>query len=109
MSEFEVVGAVSVACVLAAALLAWRLRLSRPDWSDRKRAAVAAVPISAALALMCFWMIADSMWTARYSPEECGVDACGMVMMAASFGLAGVAVAWLSAFAVAAIGLRIFR
>ncbi len=50
----------------------------RPHWSRGRAIVVAALPIPAAIWAVCAVLFIDSMTASR---QECGIDACGMVMM----------------------------
>ncbi|WP_420608022.1 hypothetical protein [Novosphingopyxis sp.] len=50
----------------------------RPHWSRRRAIILAALPIPAAIWAGCAALVIHSMTASK---QECGVDACGMVMM----------------------------
>ncbi|WP_341209077.1 hypothetical protein [uncultured Sphingomonas sp.] len=77
-----------VAAVLAGVLLVRRGR----GWSRRRVILTASVPLPLLGALLCVGLFVNAMLS---SPERCGVDACGMVMAFAFFGLAYAAGAFL--------------
>jgi hypothetical protein len=71
----------------------------RAHWSRRRAIVVDALPVPAVIWVLCLALFVHS---ATASKEQCGVDACGMAMMASyvvgfyatvAFG-AGLAVAW---------------
>lgn len=64
---------------IASLLLAWL----RPKWSTRRTVLVAALPMPALGALICFFLFVSASLA---SEEKCGVDACGMAMMFATIG-----------------------
>lgn len=78
----------AVAAVLAGVLL---VRLDR-GWSRRRVILTASVPLPLLGALSCIGLFVSAMLS---PPERCGVDACGMAMMFATFGLAYAAGAFL--------------
>jgi len=69
----------------------------RPLWSPRRRTATAAAPLPAFVLIPSAWLLLDALTS---SPEQCGVDACGMAMLAALFGL----VAAMASYLVGLIG-----
>ena len=85
----------ALAAVLAGVLL---IRFGR-GWSRRRLILTASVPLPLLGALLCVGLLASPMLT---SPERCGVDACGMAMAFATFGLAYAAGAFLLGAATAA-------
>ncbi|MEH3121039.1 MAG: hypothetical protein PGN16_03520 [Sphingomonas phyllosphaerae] len=86
----------AMAAVLAGVLL---MRLGR-GWSRRRVILTASVPLPLLGALLCVGVFASAMLA---SPERCGVDACGMAMAFAIFGLAYAAGAFLLGAAAAGI------
>lgn len=71
----------------------------RAHWSRRRAALISALPIPAIVWSLCSIVFVRS---ASASKEDCGVDACGMAMMAAiavsayavfAYGI-GIAAAW---------------
>lgn len=79
----------------AAPLLSLVVRRLRPGWSPLRTSLWAAVPVPGALLLLCAFVYASS---ALATPEQCGVDACGMAMMAAlivaAFAVVSLIVGW---------------
>jgi disulfide bond formation protein DsbB len=92
ISDGMVVAIVCGVAVAAAGLLARRLARKKTRWSRGRIALVAALPMPFMLAVLPLGLWLDA-WLA--SDEECGVDACGMVMMAALLALIGVLVVFL--------------
>lgn len=84
-----------VAAVLAGVLLVLRGR----GWSRRRLILTASVPLPLLGALLCVALFVSAMLA---SAERCGVDACGMAMAFAMFGLAYAAGALLLGAAAAA-------
>lgn len=84
-----------VAAVLSAVLLIVRGRL----WSRRRLILTASMPLPLLGALLCVGLFVSAMLS---PPGRCGVDACGMAMMFATFGLAYAAGAFLLGAAAAA-------
>ncbi|WP_028966009.1 hypothetical protein [Sphingomonas phyllosphaerae] len=78
----------ATAAVLAGVLL---VRLGR-GWSRRRVILTASMPLPLLGALLCVGVFVSALLA---SPERCGVDACGMAMMFATFGLAYAAGAFL--------------
>ena len=84
----------------AAAVLAGLLLVMRgPSWSRRRLFLTASLPLPSLGALLCAGLFIHAMLS---PPERCGVDACGMAMMFATFGLAYAAGAFLLGAAAAA-------
>ena len=73
----------------------------RTHWSRRRAVLLAALPVPAIVWILCLYLFVLS---ASASKEECGVDACGMMIMAATYVSlyalfaygAGTAAAWLT-------------
>jgi hypothetical protein len=65
-----------------AALLSLGLRLLAPRWSMAWTATAAAAVVPALVLAFCAFIFFDASST---GPEQCGVDACGMAIMAAMF------------------------
>lgn len=86
-----------------AAALAVLFRLTKPAWSRRRSILTAALPLPVLGAAPCIWLFASASLA---SAEKCGVDACGMAMMFATFGLAYAAAALLFGALVAACIVR---
>ena len=85
-------------------LSAAMLRRRYPAWARRRILIFAASPIPLILsALMSFVMVRVMMTPA----SECGVDACGMAMAAAIFGIFAAFIMFLMGMAMAYIGLRL--
>jgi hypothetical protein len=85
MSEFLWFVGICVAVALISAAILHRLR---PAWSLPRTAMLSALPIPAVTTILC----AAVFLTAAFSSDEaCGVDACGMAMMAA-MGVIGYAI-----------------
>lgn len=76
-------------CIAVAVLLNVILHLCRPLWSRRRIALISAFPVPSIALAICIYVFIGA---ATASAEKCGVDACGMAMMFATFG-AGIAVA----------------
>mgnify|MGYP000848354790 CR=1 FL=1 len=87
--------ATAVAAVLAGVLL---VRVGR-GWSRRPVILTASVPLPLFGALLCVALFVSALLS---PPERCGVDACGMAMMFATFELAYAAGAFLLGAAAAA-------
>ena len=68
--------------VLPSMFLAWFFAGRRPDWRSRRVILLSAIPVPAMILLLC---VAVFITAALSSKEACGVDACGMAMMAATF------------------------
>ena len=95
-------GAFMLVCVVAAMVSGIFLRVFRPNWSARRTAVGAAVPLPAVTAGVCLWLLIGAMDASR---EECGVDACGMFGAFSVLGLATAAVGFvLGLLAVEALG-----
>jgi hypothetical protein len=73
-------------CAFAAAILSIALRSLKPGWSLRRRVFVAALPIPAVILAFCAYLAISVVTTPR---AQCGIDACGMAMMAAMAVAAG--------------------
>lgn len=86
-----------------AAALAVLFRLTRPGWSRRRGILTAALPLPVLGAAPCIWLFASASLA---SAEKCGVDACGMAMVFAMFGLVYAAVALALGALVAACIIR---
>ncbi len=67
-------------CIVVAALFGAVLHRLRPNWRRWRVAVISALPVPTIALAACLYLFVDA---ASASPEECGVDACGMVMMAA--------------------------
>ena len=101
MSVYEVrdLGILIAVTVLPAAMLSLLISKYRPQWPGRRALILAAMPIPALVWMLCIILF---VWSAFSYKEECGVDACGMTMMASTvvsiyaafaFGF-GIAAAW---------------
>jgi hypothetical protein len=90
-----------VVAAVPAAGLSFLTAKYRTDWSRRRALLAAALPVPGAVWALCLGIFVSS---ANASDEQCGVDACGMAMIASlavgvyaaiAFGLC-LAVAWLT-------------
>lgn len=72
----------------------------RPSWSNRRALLSAALPIPSIIWALCLVLFVSSVFATK---AQCGVDACGMAMMASTVVAAyaliafllGVVMAWL--------------
>ncbi|MFL6773676.1 MAG: hypothetical protein ACJ8D5_04250 [Sphingomicrobium sp.] len=70
---------------LASIGLAALLGRQRPRWPKARIVLLAPLPLPLLILGPCAYVIGDA---ALAPPEQCGVDACGMAMMAGMFGAA---------------------
>jgi hypothetical protein len=94
MMAVNVVGALALATFIAD---------RRPIWRHRKISLLSASPLPSLLAALCLFLIVDA---ATSSKAECGVDACGMAIMAALFGLAMAVLVYGTSVVITALFLR---
>jgi hypothetical protein len=80
-------------CFVVAALSTIVLLVSKPAWSSGRTTVIAASPVPLLLLAICLYVFVRA---AAAPAEKCGLDACGMAMMFATFG-AGVALAGFAA------------
>lgn len=53
---------------------------SKPDWPVWRSSLVSAVILPVPVLVFCIWLFVSTLFTPA---EKCGVDACGMAMLAA--------------------------
>jgi hypothetical protein len=68
--------------VLFAALLSRALRALRPQWTNRRVILLSASIMPGLVVIACVYLI---IRTLNMPPEKCGIDACAMALMAATF------------------------
>jgi amino acid transporter len=107
MSDGRFILAFVVLTCLCAAGLSVLLNKRRSTWSRRKILLVAAMPLPGIVGLLCFWVFAKAWVALLFFEESCGVDACGMAIMASSFILIWTAVAYALGLVFAALVLRL--
>lgn len=94
-------------CPVTAIALTFVLLRFRPAWSRLRTTLVGAAILPGIVIAACALVFFDA---ATAPPESCGVDACGMAMMAAmavsSVALIGFLIGWISAFAAQALWAR---
>lgn len=86
--------------------VAFALGKWRDEYSRRKICFISASIIPVPVALMCGFVIANAMVTPK---ENCGVDACGMAIVAGLTGLAGAVAFFLAGFAVSFVIVTLLR
>lgn len=91
--------AVPVAQLVLSGALGWMLARNWPGGGWRV-ALTASAPVPLLLLLLSLLLFAQVMLTHR---DQCGVDACGMAMMAAFYGLIVAVILWLAGLVVAAL------
>ena len=79
LRDFAIMLALMLTPTFAAIVL---IRWLRPTCSARKAIVLSAAPLPALVALLCIALFVMAATTPR---ENCGVDACGMMMLAATF------------------------
>lgn len=86
-------------CALSGPLLSLAVRWWKREWSPLKVSAISAAVMPGVLIMLCLLLFVHA---ATSSAESCGVDACGMAMMAAiyvsAFALAGFVIGWPATF-----------
>jgi hypothetical protein len=91
---------------VGAAGTAWLLQLNRDDWSNRRIAVIAALPLPLMIWALCAYIFADASIATK---EECGVDSCGMAMVAAIYGAISALVLFVIGLAVSVLTVRFAR
>ena len=86
--------------------ITWWLVTKMPRLSRRRIVAIAPLPLPALLSLLCLYVAIDA---ASASAEECGVDACGMAIGAAVFGMTAAIVVYFLGMVVAEGTLRLIN
>jgi hypothetical protein len=89
-----------------ALLIAYLLGRYRPNWSRRNVLNLAALPVPFAIWVMCAFVAGAAMTAPK---ENCGVDACGMAMMAATMVAIMTVGLYLLGLLFAALGHRLTR
>jgi len=93
----EIVAAIIVTCLL---------RRNKGKWSNVRVALIAALPIPLMVWLLCAYIFADATFASK---EQCGVDACGMAMAAAVYGVAAGAALYVLGLVCSSITVRLLR
>lgn len=92
-----------VAHVLFAAFLPFFLDRALPRWSKRRIVLLSALLVPALIIGTSVFLFADAALSSR---EQCGVDACGMMMAAAIYGLIVAAILYFVGMLIAVLGAR---
>ncbi|WP_025560097.1 hypothetical protein [Sphingomonas sp. UNC305MFCol5.2] len=86
-------------CSISAIGLSFAVRWRRPVWSRLRASLIGAAILPGITIALCIALFVNA---ATSSPEDCGVDACGMTMMAATYlaaaAVIGFFLSWVAAF-----------
>lgn len=88
MSNLGAFAGFMLICAILPFAVSYGLTKLRPAWRGRTITLLAALPLPSAIWLFCGWIY---LTAALASEQECGVDACGMAMMASFFVAVGTA------------------
>lgn len=72
--------------LLLSVLFCFVISGSKPDWPLWRSSLVSAAILPVPILLLCIWLFVSTLLTPA---EKCGVDACGMAMLAATMVGAG--------------------
>jgi hypothetical protein len=92
----------AASAIAATVLLSFFVRWRRPSWSTLRLSLLAAAILPGLLLALGVLLFVGAAFS---SPEACGIDACGMAMLASMYMAVGAGVLWLVG-ALATFGLH---